>query len=71
MVEGCGREVRTAGLVCARGSTVCVCNKRETQKSVYLGDTSKPFKKNYDVKPWDPPPSLRVMAKVADSHTWT
>ena len=31
-MEGCGREWRAAGLVCAaRGSTVCVCNKRETQ----------------------------------------
>ena len=59
MVEGCEREWRAAGLVCAaRGSTVCVCNKRETQKSVYLGDTSKLFFKNYDVKPWDSlPPS--------------
>ena len=26
----------------------------------------------YDVKSWTPPPpSLSVMAKVADSHTWT
>ena len=33
-------------------------------------DTSKLFLKHYDLKSWTPPP-LRVMTRVADSHTWT
>ena len=46
------------------GSVISYLQKRQAYKLFFFLNL-----RHYDVKSWTPP--LSVMAKVADSHTWT